>query len=229
MEVKGLEFTANEPITNSILYNGRLFFKDRHQSKVNTDIINYRCKNYRKFENQKNGSFCNALVKRIKIKNKIIFDLENNHSKLCNDRIINKIKIDSNIISDYKSFIEKCNKFMDNSEIYNKKEFTNKLQKICNDNKYNFLLKPNTIKNIIGKWKSNSLRFTKFNAIINQYNKEGELILWDHTNTIIYLNKIKNPLPSEYYIWSSNSMILRARVSNHYFVDATFHHPKDFS
>ena len=118
---------------------------------------------------------------------------------------------------------------MDNSEIYNKKEFTNELQKIYNDNKYNFLLKPNTIKNIIGKWKSNSLRFTKFNAIINQYNKEGELILWDHTNTIIYLSNKKNPLPSEYYIWSSNSMISRARVSNHYFVDATFHHPKDFS
>ena len=229
LEVKGLEFTINEPITNSILYDGRLFVKDRHQSKVNTDIINYRCKNYRKFENQKNGSFCNALLKRIKLKDKIIYDLENNHSKLCNERTINKIKIDSNIISDYKSFIEKCNKFMDNSEIYNKKEFTNELQKIYNDNKYNFLLKPNTIKNIIGKWKSNSLRFTKFNAIINQYNKEGELILWDHTNTIIYLSNKKNPLPSEYYIWSSNSMISRARVSNHYFVDATFHHPKDFS
>ena len=64
LEVKGLEFTINEPITNSILYDGRLFVKDRHQSKVNTDIINYRCKNYRKFENQKIGSFCKALVKR---------------------------------------------------------------------------------------------------------------------------------------------------------------------
>ena len=80
---------------------------------------------------------------------------------------------------------------MDNSEIYDIKEFTNALQKIYNDNKYTFLLKQNTIKNIIGKWKSNSLQFTEFNAINNQYNKEGVLILWDHTNTITYLSNKK--------------------------------------
>ena len=118
---------------------------------------------------------------------------------------------------------------MDQSEIYNKKEFTIALQNIYNINKYNLLLKPNTIKNIIGNWKSNSLLFAKFNAIINQYNKQGELILWEHTNTIIYLSNKKNPIPSEYYIWSCNAMISRVRVSNHYFVDATFHHPKDFT
>ena len=193
------------------MFNCRIFVKDRHQSKINADIKNYRCKNYRKFENQKKESFCNSLVKRIRIKDKIIYDLENNHSKLCNELTVNKMKIDTNIISDYKSFIEKCNNYMDNSVNYNKKEFTNALQKIYNDNKYNFLLKPNTIKNIIGKWKSNSVRFTKINAIINQYNKEGELILWEHTNTVIYLSNKKNPLPSEYYIWSCNSMISRAR------------------
>ena len=64
LEVQGLEFKSDEPITNSIMFNGRLFVIDRYQSKVNSDIINYRCKNYRKYENQKNGNFCNALVKR---------------------------------------------------------------------------------------------------------------------------------------------------------------------
>ena len=49
------------------MYKGRLFAKERHQSKVNSDIINYRCKSYRKYENQKNGNFYNALVKRKKI------------------------------------------------------------------------------------------------------------------------------------------------------------------
>ena len=160
-------------------------------------IINYRCKNYRKYENQKKGSFCNALVKRIKIKDKLVYELENNHSKLCNELTLNTLKNKSNLISDYKSYIEKCNLYMDKSEIYNKKEFTIALQNIYNENKYCFLLKPNTIKNIIGKWKANSLRFTKFNAIINQYNKEGELILWEHSNTIIYLSNKKNPIPSE--------------------------------
>ena len=173
------------------MLNGRLFVKDRHQSKLNSGIINYRCKNYRKFENQKIGRFCKALVKRKKIKDIIIYDLENNHSKLCNDLLVNSIKNNSSIINDYKSFIKKCNNFMDQSEIYNKKEFTIALQNIYNINKYNFLLKPNTIKNIIGNWKSKSLHFTKYNAIINQYNKEGELILWEHTHTIIYLSNKK--------------------------------------
>ena len=77
---------------------------------------------------------------------------------------------------------------MDQSEIYNKKEFNIALQNIYNKNKYNFLLKPNIIKNIIGKWKSNSLSFTKINTITNQYNKDGEIILLEDTNTIIYLN-----------------------------------------
>ena len=66
---------------------------------------------------------------------------------------------------------------MDNSEIYIKRELTNELQKIQNENKYNFLLKSNIIKNIIGKFKFNPLIFTKFNEIINQYNEEGDLIL----------------------------------------------------
>ena len=102
--------------------------------------------------------------------------------------IANSINNNSSIIADYKSFIEKCNNYMNQSKIYNKKEFNIALQNIYNKNKYNFLLKPNLIKNIIGKWKSNSLRFTKFNTITNQYNKDGELILLEDTNTIIYLN-----------------------------------------
>ena len=96
---------------------------------------------------------------------------------------------------------------MNQSKNYNMKEFNIALQNIYNKNKYNFLVKPNDIKNIIGKWKSNSLRFTKFNAIINQYNKEGELILWKRKNTIIYLSNKKNQIPSEYYIRSGNAMI----------------------
>ena len=75
------------------MYNGSIFAKDRHQSKVNSDIINYRSKNYRKYENQKNGNFCNSLVKRKKIKDIIIYELENYHSKLSNDLIVHSIKI----------------------------------------------------------------------------------------------------------------------------------------
>ena len=104
-----------------------------------------------------------------------------------------------------------------------------KLQNIHNENNYNFALKENTIKNIIGRWKHNSLKFTKYNALEHRYNKNNELILWDYVNTVIYSSNKKNEIPSEYFIWSSNQMISRARISNHLFIDGTFHHPINFA
>ena len=101
------------------------------------------------------------------------------------------------MIGNYNDFINKCFAFLDSTETYNKKEFSNKLFGIYNENKYNFKLKENTIKNIIGRWKQISLRFTKFNAIENKINKNGELVLRDYTNTVIYTNNKKNPLSCE--------------------------------
>ena len=66
------------------------------------------------------------------------------------------------------------------------------MQNIYNENKYNFHLKENTIKNIIGRWKNNSLRFTKYNSIENRYNKNNELILWEYNNSPIYTSNKKN-------------------------------------
>ena len=63
----------------------------------------------------------------------------------------------------------------------------------------------------------NSLRFTKYNAIENRYNKNNELILWEYNNNVIFTSNKKNPIPSEYFIWTSNQMIERARLSKHLF------------
>ena len=90
-------------------------------------------------------------------------------------------------------------------------------------------MKENTIKNIIGRWKSSSLRFTKYNAIENRTNKEGELILLDYQNTVIYTSNKKNPINAEYFIWTSNQIISRYRRCHHLFIDATFHHPQKYS
>ena len=81
--------------------------------------------------------------------------------------------------------------YLNSTDYYDRKEFTTKLQEIYNENKYDFKLKENTIKNIIGRWKLTSLRFTKYNAIENKYNKKGELILYDYSNTIIYISSKK--------------------------------------
>ena len=45
----------------------------------------------------------------------------------------------------------------------------------------------------------------------------------------IYTSNKKNEIPSEFFIWSSNQMISRARISNHLFVDGTFHHPINYA
>ena len=71
-------------------------------------------------------------------------------------------KIEANLIGNYNDYINKCFKYLDSTEEYNRKDFKLKLQNIYNENKYDFRLKENTIKNIIGCWKNNSLRFTKY-------------------------------------------------------------------
>ena len=63
----------------------------------------------------------------------------------------------------------------------------------------------------------------------HKYNKNNELVLWDYENTVVYSSNKKEEIPSEFFIWSSNQMIARARISNHLFIDGTFHHPIDYS
>ena len=94
------------------------------------------------------------------------------HSSLCNKFLV--VKKDK--LSHYNDLILKCNSNLDSQEIYNRKDFTAKLQEIYNENKQKFNLKENTIKNIISRWKTNSLRFTKYNALDNKFNKQKEFI-----------------------------------------------------
>ena len=107
------------------------------------------------------------------------------HSSLCNKFLVIKKDNESDVILHYNNFILKFNFYLDSQEIYNRKDFTAKLQEIYNENKYNFNLKENTIKNIIFRWKTNSLRFTKYNALDNKFNKQKEFILWAHEETVI--------------------------------------------
>ena len=224
-EVKNIIFKEPCNIENEILYDGKLFIIDRHQTSKYPDIINYRCKNYRKNERNRKELFCKAILKRKMDKKKIYYILDKEHSKDCIELINQNKKIETNLIGNYNDFINKCFNYLDSTETYNKKEFRIALENIYNDNKYNFKLKENTIKNIIGRWKSNSLIFTKYNAIEHKYNKNNELILWEYNNSAIYTSNKKYPISSEYFIWSSSQIIARARTTKHLFIDATFHHP----
>ena len=94
---------------------------------------------------------------------------------------------------------------------------------IYHNQKYNFLLKENTLDNIINRWKLNTRKFTKYNALDNMHINNKELILWDHRNLIIYLQNKKKELISEYFIWSHDQIISRTRIGNNFFIDGTFH------
>ena len=121
-------------------------------------------------------------TKKKENKKSIYYILEKNHSKECLELITTNIKFETNLIGTYNDYINRCFKYFDSTEEYNKKEFKTVLQNIYNENKYSFKLKENTIKNIIGRWKANSLRFTKYNAIKINITK---IMNWDYGNIII--------------------------------------------
>ena len=229
IEVKNRKFNNINDIDKRVLYDGYVFYEDPHKPQKYPQISNYRCSNYRKNERLLKNQFCNALLKRKEEKNTIYFILEKNHSDECIKLHSITKKTETNLIGNYNDYINKCFKYLDSTEEYNKKEFTIKLQNIYNENKYDFRLKENTIKNIISRWKTNSLRFTKYSAIENRFNKKEELILWEYNNSSIFTSNKKNPIPSEYFIWSSDQMIARSRLAKHLFIDGTFHHPVGFS
>jgi len=52
------------------------------------------------------------------------YNLTQKQSNDCIKIIINEIKNDSNIIENYKDYIDRCNKYLDSIEVYNKQEFT---------------------------------------------------------------------------------------------------------
>ena len=118
---------------------------------------------------------------------------------------------------------------MDTIETYSKAEIKKQLLDIYHKQKYNFILKENTLDNIINRWKLNTRKFTKYNALDNMYINNNELILWDHRNIVIYLQNKKKELTSEYFIWSHDQIISRARISNNFFIDGTFHTVPGFS
>ena len=50
LEVKDKKFKSPCEIEEKVLYDGNLFYKDKHPTKSYPNIINYRCINYRKMK-----------------------------------------------------------------------------------------------------------------------------------------------------------------------------------
>ena len=82
--------------------------------------------------------------------------------------------------------------------------------------------------NIIKKWKSSSIKFTKYQAIENRFDKNNNLILWEYATPIVYLSIKKKAVICEYFIWSIDSIISRFRQCENIMIDSIFHNPKNY-
>ena len=117
---------------------------------------------------------------------------------------------------------------MNNSSIYDRNLFKSKFLEIYNNNKYDFPMNTNFLSNIITKWRNSTNRFNKSTVWDNKYDYQKRLILRDY-RTIYEESTPNNKLKClEYIIWANDENIKRIRKAKHYYLDGTFHHPKEF-
>ena len=107
---------------------------------------------------------------------------------------------------------------MNSSTIYDRKLFKNEIKKIYNNHTLIFSQDNNLLSNIITKWKNNSLYFTKFTCLKNQFDYNNNLILREFliVNSESVINK--NNLQLDYIIWCNNENLKRIRKSHHLYI-----------
>ena len=154
--------------------------------------------------------------------------LKEGHSQECETLFIKIDKKDIRTTLTKEQFISECELIMNNSSIYDRNLFKTKFLEIYNKNKFNFPMNTNFLSNIITKWRNSTNRFNKSTVWDNKYDYQNRLILRDYRTVYAESaphNKIKC---FEYIIWANDENIKRIRKSKHYYLDGTFHHPKEF-
>ena len=117
---------------------------------------------------------------------------------------------------------------MNNTDIYDRNLFKDKFKELYNSKKFNFTINNNMLSNIITKWKTTSNRFNKSTIWDNIYDKQMHLILRDFTSLFESKNNKNKINCFEYVIWANDENLKRMRKANHYYIDCTFHHPKEY-
>ena len=82
---------------------------------------------------------------------------------------------------------------MDESILYNRKLFKDKMTELYNNNNYNFIINNNKLNNFISQWKSQSNKFNKYSIFDNTYDKNENLLLRDFRVFYKYDNDKKKP------------------------------------
>ena len=137
-------------------------------------------------------------------------------------------KINKNNDGKKENFILECNNVMNSSTVYDRGLFKDKFKEIYNKNSYKFPINNVFLSNIITKWKNSSNRFNKACVWENANDYEGRLFLRDFRIINDESDKNNKNNNYEYIIWANDENIKRIRKSNHWYIDCTFHHPKEF-
>ena len=117
---------------------------------------------------------------------------------------------------------------MNSSEIFDRNLYKDEFKKLYNSQKLNFGIDNNFISNIITKWKLKTNRFKKISVLDNPKDYNNRLILREYRTIYTQEEKKKEPQKIEYIIWANEENLRRIRISNHYFIDSTFHHPVEY-
>ena len=243
---ENLESEINSINDDSFIFDGKIFKKSNNYSKytkknnIKRDI--YKCKYNRheeKFRKEmKLKSFCNATIEYVypNQNTKSGYFLKEDHSQECekafptikkNDFNPDEKKEENN--NQKEKFIKACNNIMNSSTIYDRNIYKDKFKDIYNKENYNFPIDNNFLSNIITKWRNNSNRFTKLSVWDNIYDFDNRLILKEFRSIFDSSEQNKSPKQYEFIIWANDENIKRLGKSNHYYIDCTFHHPKEYN
>ena len=84
------------------------------------------------------------------------------------------------------------------------------------------------VKNYINEWKKNNKRFSKYSILEYPSDGHSKILLRKYVYEFVELPEKKDRNLIEYAIWCNDINIERMRESEHWMMDATFHHPKEF-
>ena len=116
---------------------------------------------------------------------------------------------------------------MNSSEIFDRNLYKDEFKKLYNSRKFKFGIDNNFLSNIITKWKNKSNRFKKTSVSENPKDYNNRLILREFRTLHLNISNKKEPEKIEYIIWANDENLRRIRISNHLFIDSTFHRPSE--
>ena len=217
-----------------IIYEGKKFYlMNKEKYAIKSNELKYFCNNnntYKNSTNAKRHSICKCQIIFNKKDNKYYYI--NGHTNECLNIKNKKYENIGNInkeITKYNEFKNILKDILNKEPLLNFTNFKERAEDIFRENKYEFELKTNTIKNIYYTWRNNSFIFKKYSIFENNLTTNNKIFLRDYINTFIYKSNGNGLYHHEHAIFASPFQINKISASPHLYIDGTFVNPNEFS